>query len=190
MKYHIRAIGSAPEGRETGTLSDPNIQDALRSIKDGRTILTIEKTSDCYIEIAARNNGYVATETYEGKRYHRREPLTLESAAELIQIYGKTSVSDANDWFPSLMDRKDLRFSSPRLFQVLNERFQVRSTIGFALFFTSAVLFITLGLSLQYSFGSARISIIAPTVIFAWITAKRFDFVDRRRRTYGYKMIT
>jgi|GEM_PF-5504778 len=181
----IPIAGGVPN--EPPPLLDPsNLSARIASVADGQSILRIIKDEENHLDIGATSKGFIISEQYGKKCFHLKGTATLDEAVQLARRYEKDSVSEATNWYPTLIEGRNLRFSNPRLFSLLNERYRISNPIALCVVLITAMAVIVACFALGSVLGTRSKLVYAPFAIYALIVAKRIDFVDPTAKRYGY----
>ena len=186
MEYTVSPVSEVSPQTDRRRFDSASAPALVAGLGDRRTILRLIKDSAHFLEMAATPKGVVVTEQYETKCLHRKGALTSDEAVALIKRYEKESVSDVADWYPTLVRWRGLRFGNPRLFALLNETYRISNPLMISAVVGLGVLAYFLCVVLGMALHIQGKIIFLPLVVYALLVAKRIDFADRSRGSYGY----
>ena len=187
MKYLVVEGYTRPTIDSALPMVGVDISAILASLRGRRRVLYLFKDSEHWLELAFRENRVLVSEQFGKKRMHLRKAMAADEAQGLALRYTREFVTDTIAWYPSLLEWEGLRFGSPRLFSLLNERYRIQSAVGASIVMGIGVLLGLGAMWLTSTDGTIRLK--APFVgigLYAVLLAKRVEFVDRREKRYGY----
>lgn len=167
-------------------LGEAEVPGAVAGLSDHKKVLYIWRDERDHLELAATMSGIYVSEVYGPKRLHLRGRLEENAAVALIQEYRKESIANAADWYPTLLEWRGLRFSRPRLFALLNERYKVKNVYVMAFVIGIGIIILIGCFSLGTLLRIRSKLIFAPLVLYALLLAKRVEFSDPSEKRYGY----
>lgn len=187
MKYLVADGYSEPKLDSAISMSGADMGAMIASLRDRRRVLYLFKDGQHWLELAFWRDRILVSEQFGKKRMHLRKAIAPEEAQSLVLRYTREFVTDSIDWYPSLLEWNGLRFGSPRVFSILNERYQIQGLLGASIIMGVGALFGAAAVWLTLSAG--QINLKAPFAaigLYAVLLSKRVEFVDRRKTRYGY----
>lgn len=186
MYYTLTNKAGAEEHASPRDYTDKVAPALIADLSISSQVLWVFRDAHNRLEIARFSDGFVVTEVYENRRFHLRGRISAEQVVALLGRYRKESVSDAKDWYPSLVEWKGLRFSRPTLFALLNERYRVSSALAMTglIGFGVILCFICFGVAAAFDLHTKLIFL--PLGLYGIVLAKRIDFSNSSKSAYGY----
>lgn len=168
-------------------LVDEAIESKLACLADGKSILRVMKDPTEFLELASTRKGLIVSEQFGAKRYHLANSISREQAASLIRRYRKESVADANDWYPTLIEWKRVRFKHPLFFALLNERYRITSPVAMSVLLLIGVMIFSACFWIGVALRAETKLVFLPLALYGLLLSKRVDFVHHASGAYGYQ---